>query len=156
MQQNKVEQSVQELIEPAAESFGLELVLVQYRRESAGWILRVLVDRPGGVSIDDCAELSREISNLMDVEDLIPGAYRLEVSSPGLDRPLVRPEDFNRFAGKLVTLRTLEPVNGRRNFKGTLDGMQGDSVVIRIEQESYEIEFAQIEKANLVPVLEGV
>lgn len=156
MQQSKVEQSVQELIEPAAKSFGLELVLVQYRRESSGWILRILVDRPGGVSIDDCAELSREVSSLLDVEDLIPGAYRLEVSSPGLDRPLVRPEDFERFAGKLVTLRTLVPVDGRRNFKGTLDGLQGDSVVIRIDEESYEIEFAQIEKANLVPALEEV
>jgi ribosome maturation factor RimP len=156
MQQSKVEQSVQGLIEPVASSFGLELVLLQYRRESTGWILRILVDRPGGVSIDDCAELSREVSNLLDVEDLIPGAFRLEVSSPGLDRPLVAPEDFNRFAGKLVTLKTLEPVNGRRNFKGVLDGMQGDSVVIRIEQERYEIEFSQIEKANLVPVLEGV
>lgn len=154
MQKNKVEEQIEELAGPVAESLGLEMVQVLYRREYAGWVLRILVDRPGGVSVDDCADFSRELSHLLDVEDPIPATYRLEISSPGLDRPLVNPGDFRRFAGKAITLKTVKPINGRRNFKGTLDGIQGDSVVLLVDGERQEIEFQQVEKANLVPVLE--
>jgi len=89
--------------------YGLELVQVQYRREDHGWVLRILVDRPGGVSVDECGEFSREVSDLLDVEDLIDNSYNLEVSSPGLDRPLIKPEDFERFAGREITLKTTSP-----------------------------------------------
>jgi len=154
MQKNKVEEQIEKLAGPVAESLGLELVQVVYRRESAGWILRILVDRPGGVSVDDCADLSRELSHILDVEDPLPGAYRLEVSSPGLDRPLTKPDDFKRFLGKEVTLKTSAPIDGRRKFTGTLEGFEDQRVVLRVEGKQQEIDYQLIEKANLVPVLE--
>ena len=98
----KTEKAVYRLCEPVAESYGLELVQVQYRRENHGWVLRILVDRPGGVSVDECGSFSREISDLLDVEELIESSYNLEVSSPGLDRPLRTDADLRRARGRLL------------------------------------------------------
>ena len=147
----KTEKAVYQLCEPVAESCGLELVQVQYRREDHGWVLRILVDRPGGVSVDECGALSREVSDLLDVEELIDSSYHLEVSSPGLDRPLTKPEDFDRFAGQEITLKTSSPVEGRRNFKGTLKGIQDEIVMLEVEGRKYEINWSLVQKANLVP-----
>jgi ribosome maturation factor RimP len=150
----KIEKAVEELCEPVAVSYGLELVQVQYRREEHGWVLRILVDRPGGVSVDECGTLSREISDLLDVEDLIDTPYRLEVSSPGLDRPLTKPADFDRFAGREITLKTIRPVEGRRNFKGTLGGIQDEVVMLQVEGKQLKLEWSLVLKANLVPDFE--
>jgi ribosome maturation factor RimP len=147
----KTEQAVYELCAPVAESYGLELVQVQYRRESHGWVLRILVDQPGGVTVDECGALSREVSDLLDVEDWIEGSYHLEVSSPGLDRPLTKPADFDRFAGREITLKTTLPVEGRKNFRGTLEGMKNEVVKLRVEGKRYELDWSLVLKANLVP-----
>jgi ribosome maturation factor RimP len=148
---DKTEKAIFGLCEPVAESYGLELVQVQYRREDHGWVVRILVDRDGGVSVDECGALSREVSDLLDVEDLIDTRYNLEVSSPGLDRPLTKPEDFDRFAGREITIKTTRPVEGRSNFKGTLEGIQNEVVKLQTDGKNYELEWALVKKANLVP-----
>ena len=147
----KTEKAVSELCGPVAESYGLELVQVQYRREDHGWVLRILVDRPGGVSVDECGALPREISDLLDVEDFIDNSYNLEVSSPGLDRPLTKPEDFERFTGREITLKTASPIEERRNFKGILEGIQDEVIKIESDGKKYEINWSLVKKANLVP-----
>ncbi len=150
-----IARTVEELAGPTAASMGLELVQVVYRREANGWILRILIDRPGGVTVDDCKLMSRELSDLLDVEDLVPTTFRLEVSSPGLDRPLVKPADFDRFTGRSITLKTSRPVQERCNFSGALIGIHGKTVLLVSEGMQYEIEHALIDKANLVPEIEG-
>ena len=137
-------------------SAGLEIVVVQYRREAHGWVLRVVLDHPDGVSVDDCARFSRELSDLLDVEDPVPSAYNLEVSSPGLDRPLAKPRDFVRFAGSAITLTTNLSVGGRRNFQGTLRGMDGERVLLEVDGRTLALEWSWIKKANLVPVADAI
>lgn len=151
MLREKIEKAVFDLCEPVAVSYGLELVQVQYRREDRGWVLRIIVDRDGGITVDECGSLSREVSDLLDVEDLIDGSYNLEVSSPGLDRPLTKPADFDRFAGREINLKTLQPVEGRRNFRGTLEGIQNEMVRLLVDGKNYELEWSLVQKANLVP-----
>jgi ribosome maturation factor RimP len=145
--------AVKTLADPIAESIGLEVVLVQYRRETDGWVLRVLLDREGGVTVTDCGTFSRELSDVMDGEDPIPNRYRLEVSSPGLDRPLVSPKDFERFAGAEVAIQTTDPVEGRSHFRGILRGMEDNHVLIDVDNQRFEIRWPTIKKANLVPEL---
>ncbi len=147
----KTEQAVFRLCEPVAASYGLELVQVQYRREERGWVLRIMVDRDGGITVEECGSLSRELSDLLDVEDLIDGSYNLEVSSPGLDRPLTKPADFDRFAGREINLKTFQPVEGRRNFRGTLEGIQNEVVKLLVDGKNYELEWSLVQSANLVP-----
>jgi ribosome maturation factor RimP len=140
---------VREVVEPILESQGFELVDLEYQRESQGWVLRIYLDREGGVSLDDCAGVSHEVGAVLEVKDLIPSAYILEVSSPGLTRPLKKPEDFNKFRNQMVKIKLYEPLEGRRNFKGTLLGLEGDRVRVEVEQRVYEIPLQRIAKANL-------
>jgi ribosome maturation factor RimP len=142
-------QEVRQVVEPILESQGFELVDLEYQRESQGWVLRIYLDREGGVSLDDCAEISHEVGAVLEVKDLIPRAYILEVSSPGLTRPLKKPEDFNRFRNQMVKIKLYEPLEGRRNFKGTLLGVEGDRVRVEVEQQVYELPLQGIAKANL-------
>src|SRR6188474_2183998 len=137
----RVEASVVERVRPVAArvaaSHGLEIFDVQYRREAAGMVLRIQIDRPGpaataedSVSVDDCAVVSRDLSAVLDVEDIVPTAYTLEVSSPGLDRPLRTVDDFRRFAGRRAKLVMREAVDGQRFFKGRLGGIENNDVLI--------------------------
>jgi ribosome maturation factor RimP len=142
-------QEVRQVVEPILESQGLELVDLEYQRESQGWVLRIYLDREGGVSLDDCAGVSHEVGAVLEVKDLIPSAYILEVSSPGLTRPLKKPEDFNKFRNQMVKIKLYEPLDGRRNFKGTLLGLEGDRVRVEVEQQVYELPLQRIAKANL-------
>lgn len=146
-----IEQRVLDLAEPLAATRGLEVVQVQYRREAGGFVLRLFLDRPGGVTIDDCGAFSREFSDLLDVEDPVPGRYALEVSSPGLDRPLARPKDFERFSGHAITLTAAAPVEGRRHFRGTLLGLADGAVRLRVDGREYTLALSNVTKANLVP-----
>ena len=153
---DRVSQEVENLIEPLTSSLGLELVQVVYRREADGWILRILIDRQqGSVNVEDCKQLSHELSDLLDVEDPIPTAYRLEVSSPGLDRPLVKLSDFDRFSGQQVKLKTKCMVHDRKKFSGTLVGVSDQQVVLEVDGKRIEIDHASIAAANLVPQIEG-
>ncbi len=147
---------VEALAAPLAESLGLALVQVLYRREAAGWVLRLLVERPGGaVCVEDCGRVSRELSVLLDVEDVVPSAYRLEVSSPGLDRPLVSLADYARFLGREVTLRTHAPQDGRRNYRGRLVAVEGEQLTLEVDGQRHTLTFASVARANLVPELPG-
>jgi len=133
---------------------GTELVDVEFVRERGRWILRLLVDRSGGVSLDDCERVSKLVSPILDVADPIEPSYVLEVSSPGIDRPLVKDADFSRFAGERVKIRTQHVHQGRRRFAGELLGMETGQVVVRVGQETYRIPHVDIEKANLAPRVE--
>ncbi|MFP5504618.1 MAG: ribosome maturation factor RimP [Gammaproteobacteria bacterium] len=146
--------NLRDLLEPAVAALGCELVGIEYHPSGKHSLLRIYIDRPEGVTVDDCSAVSYQISGLLDVEDPIPGHYTLEVSSPGLDRPLFGARDFERFAGHEVKIRTRFPVEGQRNFRGLLQGMQGQQVVVD-EQDGRRVELPldQIEQARLVPDL---
>jgi len=145
---------IEGLCAPPAAGLGLALVQVSYQRESSGWVLRVLVERPGGaVTVEDCSRLSRELSVVLDVEDALPQAYQLEVSSPGLDRPLITLQDFARFVGREITLRTHAPQAGRRNYRGRLVGVAGDELTLEVDGQRQIITHGSVSKANLVPEL---
>jgi ribosome maturation factor RimP len=141
---------VESILGPLLDSEGLSLVDVEYAREQGGWVLRVLIDKEGSVTLDDCARVSREFGQLLDVEDIIPTSYHLEVSSPGLDRPLKKEEDFIKYSGRRVRIKTKEQVSGRRNFKGALLGCTEGKVMVKVEgSEIFAIPFSSILKANL-------
>ncbi len=145
--------TLHKLLEPGVAALGFDLVAAELTGDGHRTILRVYIDVPGGVNVDDCEEVSHQVSAILDIEDPIPGKYTLEVSSPGLDRPLVKREDFERFAKEDVKIQTREPVLGRRNFTGRLQGIEGERIIVEVDKEMYELEFAGIERARLVPKL---
>ncbi len=120
---------VREIAERVAASSGLEVVEVELRGGKAR-MLRIVIDKPVGVTHEDCANLSREVGTILDVEDAVPGSYTLEVSSPGLDRKLIRPTDYERFTGSRVKLTTQQPVNGNRHFEGRLESFQNGRLTL--------------------------
>jgi ribosome maturation factor RimP len=140
---------------PILKSAGLELVDIEFVRAGRDAVLRLFIDKEGGITLDDCADVSRELSAILDVEDLIPARYTLEVSSPGLDRPLKGPADYERFAGRLVKVRTYELLpddagNKRKTFLGHLEGLVDGNVRLRlIEGQTASISLEKIAKANL-------
>lgn len=152
---------IEALVMPILTDLGLELVDLEFKREGRSSALRLFIDKPGGVTLDDCAEVSREVSALLEVEDPIEVAYRLEVSSPGIDRPLKKAADFARFAGQMVKIRTrslLDPDergHRRKTFLGELLGLGDDGVRLRqTDRRDGEIVIPlhEIDKANLEPV----
>lgn len=155
---------VREIADRVAASSGLEVVEIEMKGSGKTRMLRIFVDKPEGVTHEDCASFSREVSTIFDVEDAVPGAsYTLEVSSPGLDRKLYKPADYARFQGSLVKLSTFEPVDGNRHFEGRLTKFENDRLTLDLEQASskkrmkeqgggtVEIVLSNVEKANLVP-----
>ena len=142
------------LIEPAVAALGFELVGVEFKSGRRG-LLRVYIDSDDGVTVDDCQDVSHQVSALLDVEDPIPGQYSLEVSSPGLDRPLFRAADFERFAGQEVRVRLVAPLQGRRKFRGVLVGMRDDRVVVQVEEQELVVSLDEIDEARLVPDYES-
>jgi ribosome maturation factor RimP len=157
-----VEDRVREIAERVAASSGFEVVEVDLRGGGKSRTLRVFLDKPAGITHEDCANFSREFGTILDVEDVVPGAtYVLEVSSPGLDRKLTRAKDYERFVGSRVKMMTREPVAGNRHFEGRLDGFQDGRLTLDVSRakrkqqpdspQKVEIELANVEKANLVP-----
>lgn len=142
--------TIQEFAGPLLADMGLELVEVQYRREGQGWVLRFFIDKEGGITIEDCAKASREIGSHLEVENLLDHAYTLEVSSPGLERPLKKREDFARFAGRLVRIKMQESAEGQKIFIGILSRIEGDSVVLTQEENEVFLDFDKITKARLM------
>ena len=138
------------IIEPAVEALGYELVGVEYLPQGRHSLLRVYIDSADGITVDDCERASHQVSGALDVEDPIRGQYTLEVSSPGIERPLFTAAHFERFAGELAQVRLVAPLDGRRRFKGRLRGIEGDDVVIEVDGEAYRLPLEQIEKAHLV------
>jgi ribosome maturation factor RimP len=143
--------NVQQLIEPAVVMLGYELVGIEYLPQGKHSLLRVYIDAEDGITLDDCSRVSHQLSGLLDVEDVIPGHYNLEVSSPGLDRPLFKAEHFQRFAGQAAKIRLSLPIDGRRKFSGILCGVQDNNVVIEVEGQELQLPLNIIEKANLIP-----
>ena len=138
-----------ETLEPHLEEQGYELVEVRFGQEGRRFALRIFVDRANGITLDDCAEVSQLLSPLLDGSDLIEGSYALEVSSPGFDRPVRKPADFERFVGEMIRVRTAAPVAGRKNFKGRLTGYAEGSITMECQGESDVICLENIERANL-------
>jgi ribosome maturation factor RimP len=146
---------VRTLAQPLLEAMRLELVEVEFSRSGREAVLRLFIDKEGGVMLDDCADLSRELSLILDIEDFIPCEYNLEVSSPGLDRPLKSAADYERFNGRLVKVRTYEPFpddagNRRKTFLGRLDGLKDGAVMLTLrEGQTASIPLERVAKANL-------
>jgi len=140
-----------QLFEPVIESMGYELVGVEFSGGSGHGTLRVYIDREQGVSVDDCAAISHQVSGILDVEEPIKQAYDLEISSPGIDRPLFKLADFERFAGHTAKIKLMAGVDGRRNFRGRLAGVVDDSRVrIQVDGEDFDLPYADIARAHLV------
>jgi ribosome maturation factor RimP len=142
-------EAVRTLIEPVVVYAGMELVDVEYGRKPSGTVLRLTIDKPGGVTVNDCGDISRLVGDLLDAKDSVPGSYNLEVSSPGINRLLKKRDDFERFAGQKVLIKTREPIEGRRNFKGILHGTREDFIVVSTEKAIFNIPFELVAKARL-------
>jgi ribosome maturation factor RimP len=143
------ENTVSEIVEPIVASQGMELVAVEYKREAKGWVLRIYIDKKGGVSLDDCALVSNEVGTVLDVEDLFQSPYTLEVSSPGLNRILKKERDFKRFKERPVRIRTYNAIGKRRNFKGRLLGCTRGLIQIEVGGQVLHISLSNVAKANL-------
>jgi ribosome maturation factor RimP len=143
-------EAINEIIERVAAREGLELVHWETVGPRNHFVLRIFIDKPGGVTLGDCERVSNQVGTLFDVEDLIPNQYTLEVSSPGIERGLYKPADYERFSGSRVKLRTAQPIGGQRNFKGKLLGINGDIVSLEADAAGrIDIPFEQIAKANI-------
>ncbi len=148
---------IEKLVQPLLEELGCELVDLEYQREQRGWVLRFFLDKENGINLDDCAMASREISSLMDVENIISTAYSLEVSSPGIERPLKKSQDFKRFTGQLAKIKTITSIDpdatgkNRKTFVGTLSGFEDEDVLLILKNttDAIRIPLQQIDKANL-------
>lgn len=140
-----------QLLEPVIKRQGYELADLELKVGSRDGVLRIFIDKPGGVGLEDCELISRQVSALLDVEDPVPGRYSLEVSSPGLDRKLTKPLHFQRFVGEEVKVETRFPVLGRRRFRGVLQAADEKSIVVVVDREPYELQIDGIETARLVP-----
>jgi len=139
------------LLEPTIERLGYELADLEVRIGGKHGVVRVFIDNPEGITLDDCETVSRAVSALLDVEDPLPGHYDLEVSSPGLDRKLTKTEHFQRFTGETVKVQMRFPVEGRRRFRGTLVSSDDENIVVEVDGESHTLPVATIDIARLVP-----
>ncbi|MDQ2086900.1 ribosome maturation factor RimP [Herbivorax sp. ANBcel31] len=148
MSKKKIEEIVTNLAEPIVEKYLYDLVDVEFIKEGSSWYLRIYIDKSGGITIDDCKVVSEEISDLLDREDPIPQSYFLEVSSPGLERPLKKESDFKKFKGELVEVKLFGSINGKKVFVGELIGLIDNKIVIN-QENGERIEFEK-EKVSLV------
>ena len=147
---SKLEQ-LQALLAPVVEALGYECWGVEFISQGRHSVLRVYIDRPEGILIDDCEAVSRQVSGILDVEDPISGEYTLEVSSPGMDRPLFTLEQFAKHAGEQVKIRLRSPYEGRRNYQGILRGVEEQDVVVQVDDHEYLLPIDSIDKANIIP-----
>ena len=145
-----VTQSVSELIEPGLLADGLELVDVEFKKEGKNWILRIYIDREGGVTLSDCQKVSRLAGDLIEVEEIIEPVYTLEVSSPGLNRVLKKEKDFLKYSGKKIYVQCHAPMDGRKKFTGILTGFIDQSIHLEVDGQHYTIPLNLVAKANLV------
>ncbi|OPZ92673.1 MAG: Ribosome maturation factor RimP [Firmicutes bacterium ADurb.Bin419] len=146
MVKKRIEEIVAEFAGPVVSSHSFELVDVEFIKEGTNWYLRIYIDKPGGITIDDCQIVSEEISDILDKKDPIDQSYFLEVSSPGLDRPLKKDSDFERFKGELVEVKVFKPIDGRKSFEGELLGLIDNKITIKIDDKS-NMEFERDEVA---------
>ena len=149
-QQQAFVATVNQLADPLCRAEGLELVHVEFQREPGGLTLRLYVDKPGGVTLDDCVDISRQLDDMLDVHTQNTPPYRLEVSSPGIDRPVGKLEDFKRFKGCQAKIRMGTAVNGSKNFTGVLSGVTGGMVQLKVGNEIVGLSFPDVLRARLI------
>ena len=142
---------LENLLAPVVKSFGCELWGLDFFSQGKRSLLRLYIEKPGGVSLEDCERVSRQVSSILDVEDPIAKGYTLEVSSPGMDRPLFNLEQYRAYIGSEISLRLRTPFEGRRKFTGVLHAIEDDEVVLQVGEDEYLLPFELIEKANVVP-----
>ena len=145
------ERQLSDMLKPTIEALGFELWGLEYLSQGRHSLLRIYIESEAGITVDDCAAVSAQVGSVLDVEDPISGDYTLEVSSPGVDRLLFRLEQFPEYAGELVELRLRSAFEGRRKFKGLLQGIEGEDVVIRVDDHEYLLPHSAIEKARVQP-----
>ena len=145
----EIAERVRALAEPILSNEGMELAEIEYRREANGWVLRFYIDKEGGVTLDDCSRISQEVGRTLDVEDFILTPYHLEVSSPGLNRPLRNEKDFLKYRNRLIKVKTFDPIDKRRQFKGKLLGLFENQIQMEIEGGIITIPLFNVAKANL-------
>jgi ribosome maturation factor RimP len=134
---------------PVLSNEGIELVEIEYRREARGWVLRLFIDKEGGVTVDDCSRISQEVGRYLDVEDFILVAYTLEISSPGLTRPLKNEKDFVKYRNHWIRVKTFNPVQNRRQFKGKLIGVSENRIEMEVDGGVFQIPLSDVARANL-------
>lgn len=142
-------ESIQALIEPSIEALGFELWGLELAAQGRFSTLRIYIESANGITVDDCAEVSHQVSGILDVEDPITNQYTLEVSSPGVDRPLFKQEHYTQYVGQFLRVRLHAPFDGRRKFAGVLTGLEGDEIVLLVDQEEYVLPIDAIDKAAL-------
>ncbi len=147
---SKFEQKLTEMLRPAVEMTGLELLGIEYVSAGNHSVLRLYIDHENGIDVDNCAEVSRQVSAILDVEDPISTEYNLEVSSPGVDRPLFEKAHYEKVVGETVEVKLGMPLNGRRKFKGELEAIEGDNLIVVVDGQDYELPIANIERGNLI------
>jgi len=146
-----VPEKVQVIVEKVAETMGYELVGVEYLQRDKTSLLRVYIDQPEGINLEDCQAVSHQLSGVLDVEDPIAGNYNLEISSPGLDRPLFKAEDYQRFTGSQVKIKMSKTESGRKNYKGVIQGLENDEVILDMQGNEIRLALADIDQSKLVP-----
>ena len=149
--EEEIKEKIREIIEIPILKKNMELVDLEWRRERHGWVLRIFIDKPGGVTVEDCAKISGIVGEILDKEDIIHHSYVLEVSSPGIERPLVKKEDYERFRGEKAKITLKTPISGRRNFTGIIIGIKNDLVQMEVEGKVWEFSLENIKKAKLQP-----
>ena len=145
-----ITQSVTELIEPGLLAKGLELLDIEFKKEGKNWVLRIYIDREGGVTLEDCQKVSRLAGDLIEVEDVIEPVYTLEVSSPGLNRVLKKEKDFLKYSGKKINIQCHAPMDGRKKFAGILTDFIDQSIHLKVDGKQHTIPLNLVAKANLV------
>ena len=145
------EQKMQIMLEPTVEALGFELWGIEHISQGRHSVLRVYIDSENGIGVEDCAAVSQQVSAILDVEDPITGEYTLEVSSPGMDRLLFKLEQFTGYTGEQIELRLRTPFEGRRKFKGVLKGIEGEDVVVQVDDHEYLLPYSAIDKARVEP-----
>lgn len=146
----KFEQKLTELLRPAVEETGKQLLGIEYISAGNNSVLRLFIDHENGINVDDCAEVSRQVGAVLDVEDPISSEYNLEVSSPGVDRPLFELAHFQEVIGETINVKLSMPLNGRRKFKGPLIGIENNTLIVEVDSIDYELVISNVDKANLV------
>ncbi|GAA6172846.1 ribosome maturation factor RimP [Colwellia sp. KU-HH00111] len=149
----KFEQKLTDMLRPAVEETGKELLGVEFISAGNNSVLRLFIDHENGINVDDCAEVSRQVGAILDVEDPISSEYNLEVSSPGIDKPLFEMSHFKAVVGEIVNVKLSMPLNGRRKFKGTLVAIEDNTLIVDVDGIDYELSLSNVDKANLVAQL---
>jgi ribosome maturation factor RimP len=145
------DQQLVDMLETTIGALGFDLWGVEYQSQGRHSLIRVYIDSPRGINVDDCAAVSQQVGSILDVEDPITGEYTLEVSSPGMDRLLFKLEQYSGYVGEVVELRLRSPYEGRRKYKGILKGIEGDDIVIHVDDHEYLLPHGAIEKARVQP-----